>query len=146
KVPFFDFAAHEIDPDVIRLVPKAVASKHLAIPVQRAGSKLIVAMADPSNIFAIDDLKFQTSLHIDPVVSTESAIEAAIVRHYDRADAPGGYGEVLGSLGLEPAASVQAERERPAPTLSEPEQSVAGRLCDAILRNAVAKGASDVHI
>lgn len=146
KVAFFDFAADEVDPEVIRLVPRAIASKYLAIPVQRAGSKLIVAMADPSNLFAIDDLKFHTSFHVEPVVSTESAIEAAIARYYDHEGAGGGYGEVLGGLGLEPAQSVPAERERPAAPLSEPEQSVAGRLCDAILRNAVGKGASDIHI
>lgn len=146
KVPYFDFAAHEIDPEVLRLVDKSIAAKHLAIPVQRAGSKLIVAMADPNNMLAIDDLKFHTGLNIDAVVSLESAIEQAIARHYDRDGQAPTYGEVLGGLGLEPAASVPAERERPAPSLSEPEQTMAGRLCEAILRNALAKGASDVHI
>lgn len=146
RVPYFDFAAHEIDPEVLRLVDKSIAGKHLAIPVQRAGSKLIVAMADPNNMLAIDDLKFHTGLNIDAVVSLESAIEQAIARHYDREGAAPSYGEVLGGLGLEPAASVPAERERPTPALSEPEQTMAGRLCEAILRNALAKGASDVHI
>lgn len=146
KVPYFDFATHEIDPEVLRLVDKSIAAKHLAIPVQRAGSKLIVAMADPNNMLAIDDLKFHTGLNIDAVVSLESTIEQAIARHYDRDGQAPTYGEVLGGLGLEPAASVPAERERPAPSLSEPEQTMAGRLCEAILRNALAKGASDVHI
>lgn len=146
KVPYFDFATHEIDPEVLRLVDKSIAAKHLAVPVQRAGSKLIVAMADPNNMLAIDDLKFHTGLNIDAVVSLESTIEQAIARHYDRDGQAPTYGEVLGGLGLEPAASVPAERERPAPALSEPEQTMAGRLCEAILRNALAKGASDVHI
>lgn len=147
KVPYFDFAAHEIEPEVLRLVDRSIAAKHLAVPVQRAGSKLIVAMADPNNMLAIDDLKFHTGLNIDAVVSLESAIEQAIARYYDRTGAPPSYGEVLGGLGgLEPAASIPAERERPTPSLSESEQTMAGRLCEAILRNALAKGASDVHI
>ncbi|HEY8378389.1 MAG TPA: ATPase, T2SS/T4P/T4SS family, partial [Nannocystis sp.] len=146
KVPYFDFATHEIDPAVIRTVDKSIAVRHLAIPVQRAGSKLVVAMADPNNMLAIDDLKFHTGLNIDAVVSLESAIEAAIARYYDRVEGPSTYGEVLGGFGLEPATSLPAERERPTPALSEPEQSMAGRLSEAILRNALAKGASDIHI
>ncbi|MBZ5711194.1 GspE/PulE family protein [Nannocystis pusilla] len=145
KVPYFDFATHEIDPSVIRTVDKSIAVRHLAVPVQRAGSKLIVAMADPNNMLAIDDLKFHTNLNIDAVVSLEPAIEAAIARYYDKVDMAAPYGEVLGGLGLEPAVSLP-ERERPPPQLSEPEQSMAGRLCEAILRNALAKGASDIHI
>jgi type IV pilus assembly protein PilB len=145
KVPYFDFATHEIDPAVIRTVDKSLAVRHLAVPVQRAGSKLIVAMADPNNMLAIDDLKFHTSLNIDAVVSLEPAIEAAIARYYDRVELAAPYGEVLGGLGPAPATSAP-ERERPPPQLSEPEQSMAGRLCDAILRNALAKGASDIHI
>lgn len=146
KVAYFDVAAHDIDPEVLRLVDASIARKHLVIPVQRAGSKLVVAMADPNNMLAIDDLKFHTGLNIEAVVSLEPAIEQAIARHYEREGAPRTYGEVLGGFGLEPAASLPAERERPAPALSEPEQSMAGRLCEAILRNALAKGASDIHI
>ncbi len=146
KVPYFDFATHEIEPEVLKLVDKSIAAKHLAVPVQRAGSKLIVAMADPNNMLAVDDLKFHTGLNIDAVVSLESAIEQAIARYYDRQGAAPTYGEVLGGLGLEPAASVPVERERPTPALSESEQTMASRLCEAILRNALAKGASDVHI
>lgn len=147
KVPYFDFATHEIDPAVIGAVDKSLAVRHLAVPVQRAGSKLIVAMADPNNMLAIDDLKFHTSLNIDAVVSLEPAIEAAIARYYDRAELAAPYGEVLGGLGLEPTTSLPAERERrPEPSLAAPEPSMAGRLCEAILRNALAKGASDIHI
>src|SRR5690606_6517778 len=86
KVPYFDFAAREIDPAVIRTVDKSIAARHLAVPVQRAGSKLVVAMADPNNVLAIDDLKLHTGLHIDAMVSLEPALEAAIARYYDRVE------------------------------------------------------------
>lgn len=144
KVPYFDFNAHEVDPAVIRLVDRSLAVKYLLCPVGRAGSKLIVAMADPNNVSAIDELKFHTNLNnIEAVVCLESAIEAAIARYYDRADATASYGEVLGSLAPLPSAG---ERERHAPAAAEPEHGMAGRLADAILRNAVAKGASAIHI
>jgi type IV pilus assembly protein PilB len=61
-VPAINLSEFEIDPEVIKLVPLEVAEKHQVIPVNRAGASLIVAMADPSNIFAIDDLKFLTGL------------------------------------------------------------------------------------
>lgn len=146
KVPYFDFSTHEVDPEVVRLVDRSIAAKYLVFPVGRAGSKLIVAMTDPNNVSAIDELKFHTNLNIETVVCLESAIDAAIARYYDRTDTAASYGEVLGSLALEPATGVAHERERPAPSLSEPEHTMAGRLCDAILRNAIAKGASDIHI
>ena len=63
-VPAISLSDFEIDPEVIDLIPKEVASKHTVLPVQRAGSTLIVAMSDPSNIYAIDDLKFLTGLNL----------------------------------------------------------------------------------
>ncbi|MHC4832176.1 MAG: GspE/PulE/PilB domain-containing protein, partial [Planctomycetota bacterium] len=85
-VPSISLQEFEIDPDVIALVPKEVALKHTVIPVQKAGASLIVAMGDPSNIYAIDDLKFLTSLSIEPVVTTDAAIEDAIERYYEKPD------------------------------------------------------------
>ena len=74
-VPAINLDEFEIDPDVIKLVPKEVAQKHMVIPVNRAGPSLIVAMADPSNIFAIDDIKFLTGYNIEAVVASEVAIK-----------------------------------------------------------------------
>ncbi len=68
----------DIDEEVLKLVPKDTAEKHLVIPVNRAGSSLIVAMSDPSNIFAIDDIKFLTGYNIEVVVASEVAIREAI--------------------------------------------------------------------
>lgn len=71
-----------IDSEVIKLVPRKVCEKHSVIPVDIAGSALIVAMCDPSNIFAIDDIKFLTGYNVEVVVAKESDIRAAIEKHY----------------------------------------------------------------
>src|SRR6476620_48195 len=72
----------DIDTEIIKLVPKEVALKHLVIPVNRAGPSLIVAMCDPSNIYAVDDLKFLTGYNIEAVVASEISIRDAIERYY----------------------------------------------------------------
>lgn len=145
-VPWMSLTDHEIDPKVAALVPKAVACKHTAIPVQRAGSTLVVAMADPSNIYAIDDLKFITNLNVEPVVSTETAIDDAIARYYDRSGtAP--YADVLGALNLERVDSPGGERERTAsPAAGLPESDQAIRLCNRVLLHASSRGATQVHV
>src|SRR5690606_24673022 len=76
-VPAINLRDFDIDPEIIKLVTKEVAEKHVVIPVNRAGPALIVAMADPSNIFAVDDLKFLTGYNIESVVSSEVSIREA---------------------------------------------------------------------
>lgn len=141
-VPWMSLTDYEIDPKVVELVPRAVASKHTALPVQRAGSTLVVAMADPSNIYAIDDLKFVTNLNVEPVVSTETAIEEAIARYYDRATPATPPGEVTGARAAERA----GERERASLPPALPESDQAIRLCNRVLLHAVTRGATQVHV
>src|SRR3954454_15818997 len=81
-VPAINLKDFDIDPEIIRLVSKEVAEKHLVIPVNRAGPSLIVAMCDPSNIYAVDDLKFLTGYNIETVVASEPSIREAIERYY----------------------------------------------------------------
>src|SRR4051812_40596646 len=76
-VPAVNLAEFDIDPDVIALVPRDMAHKHQVIPMSRAENTLIVAMSDPSNIVALDDLKFLTNFNIDVVVASEAAITEA---------------------------------------------------------------------
>jgi type IV pilus assembly protein PilB len=82
-VPSISLDDFEVDPEVIKLIPEDVAAKHTIIPVNRAGSTLIVAMSDPSNIFAVDDVKFLTGYDVEVVVSAEEAIRRAIEKYYD---------------------------------------------------------------
>ncbi len=81
-VPAINLKDFDIDAEIIKLVPKEVAEKHLVVPVNRAGPSLIVAMCDPSNIYAVDDLKFLTGYNIEAVVASEISIREAIERYY----------------------------------------------------------------
>ena len=80
-----DLKSYEPDPQLIRLIPGDVATKFMALPVSKSGRRLLVAMANPSNIFAIDDIKFITGFEVEPHVATEAAIKKAIDRAYDSA-------------------------------------------------------------
>ena len=83
-VPSINLSDFEIDQEVVKLVPREVVQRHQVIPVNRAGNVLIVAMSDPSNIYAIDDIKFVTNLNIEVVVATDTAIAEAIERYYNQ--------------------------------------------------------------
>src|SRR5688572_13168782 len=67
RLPAINLDEHEIDAEVIKLVPRDVCDKHRIIPVSKNGSSLVVAMADPTNLHAIDDIKFLTGFNVDPV-------------------------------------------------------------------------------
>jgi hypothetical protein len=82
SVPFIDLADQNIHPSVINLVPAEIAQKHKVIPVKRKENVLTLAMADPGNMFAFDDIRFLSGLHAEPVVATETSIKDAIGRHY----------------------------------------------------------------
>jgi type IV pilus assembly protein PilB len=147
-VPSISLDEFEIDPEVIALVPKDVATKHTVIPVQRAGSTLIVAMADPSNIYAVDDLKFLTGLNIEAVVSTDSAIEAAIQRYYEKPEELASYSQVLDGMELDDIdfGDIADDDFNVVDSQNEAEQAPVVKLCNLILLNAINKGASDIHI
>ena len=78
SLPSINLGEIEIDAAVLRLVPREICEKHQVIPVRRSGPTLIVAMADPSNIYAIDELKFLTQYNIEPVVASDSALRGWI--------------------------------------------------------------------
>ncbi|GAB4491344.1 MAG: hypothetical protein OHK006_25110 [Thermodesulfovibrionales bacterium] len=81
-VPAINLAEYKIDPAVLKLIPADMAKKYLIMPVARVGATLTIAMADPSNVFAIDDVKFMTGYNVEVVVSSESAIIGAISSYY----------------------------------------------------------------
>ncbi|SVC18796.1 uncharacterized protein METZ01_LOCUS271650, partial [marine metagenome] len=81
-VPSINLDDFEIDTEVIKLLPEDVATKHQVVPVHKAGASLVVAMADPSNIFAIDDIKFLSGYNVEVVVANESQVARAIERYY----------------------------------------------------------------
>src|SRR5262245_28854552 len=81
-VPSIDLAHFEIDPAVVKVVPGEVARKYGVLPVNKTGATLTIAMGDPTNVFAMDDIKFMTGYNVEPVVASEMALRKAIDRHY----------------------------------------------------------------
>ena len=81
-VPSINLAYFEVDPSVTKLIPMDTAMKYQVLPLSRVGSSLTLAMVDPTNVFAMDDIKFMTGFNIEPVVASEAAIMEAIKKHY----------------------------------------------------------------
>src|SRR6059036_1062619 len=84
-VPSINLAQFEIDPGVIKLIPADTAQKYQIVPLSRAGATLTIAMTDPTNVFAMDDIKFMTGSNVEPVVASEIAVEEAIQKYYPSA-------------------------------------------------------------
>ncbi len=144
RVPAVNLDEYEIDPEVIKLVSKEVCEKHKIIPISRSGSSLVVAMADPTNLHAIDDIKFLTGLNVEPVVASETGIVGAIERAYS--DGPQ-YDEVLAEFaGEDIDYTVDTEDVNVLELEKQAEGAPVVRLVNAILLNAIKKGASDIHV
>jgi type IV pilus assembly protein PilB len=143
-VPSINLNDFEIDPDVVRHVPPEISQKYQIVPVNRAGSTLIVAMNDPSNLFAIDDLKFMTGFNIEVVVATESAIKAAIDKYYDQSATLADVMEDLEDIDLEIVDEDEAVDVHALEKATEDAPVV--KLVNLILTDAIKKKASDIHI
>src|SRR5204863_890462 len=81
-VPSINLTDFEIDPSVIKVVPGEVARKYGVLPVNKTGATLTIAMSDPTNVFAMDDIKFMTGYNVEPVVASEASLRRAIDKHY----------------------------------------------------------------
>jgi type IV pilus assembly protein PilB len=81
-VPSINLAQFEIDPAIVKLIPAETAQKYQIVPLSRAGATLTIAMTDPTNVFAMDDIKFMTGYNVEPVVASETAVTDAISRYY----------------------------------------------------------------
>jgi type IV pilus assembly protein PilB len=143
-VPSINLNEFEIDAEVIKLVPREMAQQHQVIPVQRAGNALIVAMADPSNLHAIDDVKFLTGYNIEPVVASEEAIRNAIERYYAQKSNIAALMEQFEEEQVEVAEQEQDEDVLDLERSSEEAPVV--RLVNMVLVEAIKRGASDIHI
>ena len=87
RMPAVDLARFEVDPKIVKLIPADVALKHLVLPLKREGRTLTVAMADPTNLSVIDDLKFITRFDIFPVIAGEYTLRTALDKNYEQVDA-----------------------------------------------------------
>jgi type IV pilus assembly protein PilB len=143
-VPTLNLDDFEIDPEVIKLIPEDVANKHTIIPVNRAGATLIVASADPSNIFAIDDVKFLTGYNVEVVVAAEEAIRRAIDRGYDQSSS---LDEVMADFDDDDFEVVaDADDLDPDDLTQQTEDAPVVKLVNLILTDAIKKNTSDIHI
>ncbi len=149
-VPSINLDEMEISDDVIKLVTKDVAQRHKLVPIARQGATLIVAMSDPGNIYAMDDIKFLTGLNVEVVVASETSIIAALERYYGKTD----YDDALRTVFSEiaemdggTAEYIDEEDEEDLDHLREAtEEAPVVRLVNMILVDAVNRQASDIHI
>ena len=143
-VPSIDLDEFEVDPEVVALIPEDVAVKHNVVPVNRAGSTLILATADPSNIYALDDIKFLTGYNIQAVVASEEAIKRGIEKYYDQSSL---LDDVMASFDDSDIDFVQDDEEVTTAELGrEAEDAPVVKLVNLILTDAIKKVASDIHI
>jgi type IV pilus assembly protein PilB len=144
RVPTINLEEYEIDADILKLVAKEQCEKHKVLPVSRAGSSLVVAMADPTNLNAIDDLKFLTGFNVEPVIASEAAILAAIERYYNVGPS---YEEVMAGFD-ENEIEVKGDDEdlNLMELEKQSEDAPVVKLVNMMLLNAIKKGASDIHV
>jgi type IV pilus assembly protein PilB len=162
-VPSINLSQFEIDAGIIKLIPSETAHKYQIVPLSRSGATLTIAMTDPTNVFAMDDIKFMTGYNVEPVVASETAVLEAIQRYYSAAIARGsasGGGDGMSSLdmvskALEETAIVDDDEvellqdAEPIDVASLEKQGGEApviRLVNLMLMSAIQKGASDIHV
>jgi type IV pilus assembly protein PilB len=167
-VPSINLTQFEIDPGVIKLIPADTATKYQIVPLSRAGATLTIAMTDPTNVFAMDDIKFMTGYNVEPVVASETAVLEAILKYYPAAakavatasarEATGGTSALeMATKGLEELQALEGVagdvevleelQEISAEALAKQgEDAPVVRLVNVVLMSAIQKGASDIHI
>jgi type IV pilus assembly protein PilB len=162
-VPSINLAQFEIDAAVTKLIPADTAQKYEIVPLSRAGATLTIAMTDPTNVFAMDDIKFMTGYNVEPVVASESAVLEAIQKYYPLAGKPAppaaptgpstlemasrGLEELQASLDGEDVEVLEELQEISAEALAKQgEEAPVVRLVNVVLMSAIQKGASDIHI
>jgi type IV pilus assembly protein PilB len=148
-VPSIHLPKVEIDDTVVKLIPSEVAQKYLIMPVQRAGSTLTIAMVDPTNVFAMDDIKFMTGYNVEPVVASEVSIKEAIDRYYGSIHALE-LKKVMDEMASEEEQNLELLDENEEVDLAKLEASTEEapvvRLVNLILTDSIKRGASDIHI
>ena len=146
RMPAVDLARFEVDPKIVKMIPADLALKHLVLPLKREGRTLTVAMADPTNLNVIDDLKFITRYDIFPVIAGEYTLRQALDKNYEQVDAQ--LDTILKDMDAEADEELevlQSQEEEQAPAVVADDAPVV-KLINAILTDAVKRGASDIHI
>jgi type IV pilus assembly protein PilB len=144
RIPAIELSEYEIDEEVVKLISKDIALKHKVMPIARVGSSIILAMADPSNLNGIDDVKFLTGYNVEPVVTSEAGLLASIEHYfeskYDYEDVLSGFDD----------AGIEVGEEEEEVNVTDLEKASADapvvKLVNMIIFNAIKKEASDIHV
>ena len=144
-VPAVSLEDIAVPEEVIKMVPKEVAQRHGIIPVEKQGSSLIVAVSDPSNIYAMDDIKFLTGYNVEMVVAAESSIREALEDYYHEEEQV--LEDIFEGMAEEDVSILQEDQGIDIEELEkESKDSAVVRLVNLVLVDAIRRGASDVHI
>ncbi len=148
-VPAINLSYFEIDPAVVKLIPFETAKRYQILPLSRVGASLTIAMVDPTNVFAMDDIKFMTGFNIEPVVASESSILAGIEKAYGSTKEED-LDTVMQSMSEMGDSDVELQSEEQQMELAELEKAAdeapVVKLVNVVLGDAVKRGASDIHI
>lgn len=142
KVPYIDLSNYLIDPNIARLIPEDLAKRHMIIPINKVGNKLTVAMVDPLNILATDDVEIRTGFLVKPVVATPTDINKAMQDVYGAVAQQDQLISELADIGSE---ADDGDLDDLAGDLGENDAPII-RLVDMIINQAVERGVSDIHI
>src|SRR5437763_3728046 len=148
-VPAINLTFFDIDPAVVKLIPFETAKRYQILPLSRVGASLTIAMVDPTNVFAMDDIKFMTGFNIEPVVASESSILAGIDKAYGSSKEED-LNAVMQSMSEMGDSDVELQSEEQQLELAELEKAAdeapVVKLVNVVLGDAVKRGASDIHI
>jgi len=149
-VPSIKLSEFQVDPDVLKIIPAGVASKYQVMPISAKDSTLTVAMMDPGNIFALDDIKFLTGYRVEPLIASEAAVSEAIEDYYkveDQENDTEKLEDLLSGFDTEGVEYIEEEEETDLSALEqESEDAPVVKLVNAILTDAISKNCSDIHI
>jgi type IV pilus assembly protein PilB len=142
NIPVIDLAKYEINSEVVRLLPEEMVQKHLALPINRVGAKLIVAVADPSNMAIIDAIGFKTGYAVELVLASEREITTAINRYFDQTME---FKDIISELD-EDLEVVREEDFEAVDQDSRVDDAPVVKLANFVLTDAIKRRASDIHI
>jgi type IV pilus assembly protein PilB len=142
NIPVIDLAKYEINGEVVRLLPEEMVQKHLALPINRIGAKLIVAVADPSNMAIIDAIGFKTGYAVELVLASEREITTAINKYFDQTME---FRDIISELDED----LEVVREEDLESLDQEtrvDDAPVVKLANFILTDAIKRRASDIHV
>jgi len=142
NVPVVDLSKYEINPEVVRLLPEEMVQKNLALPINRVGAKLIVAVADPSNMAIIDAIGFKTGYAVELVLASEKDITTAINKYFDQSM---DFKDIISELD-EDLEVVREEDFEATDQESRVDDAPVVKLANFVLTDAIKRRASDIHI